>query len=855
MVRLDLSSGGRFLRALLRWLGRTTASFARSNHGGAMLVAGVFVIGAMGSAGALMSNYAWHEAQYEEVHAAARAAVSVAGPMLAGAGGALDEEIKERIASFATAAVPGLTVAPETVSISYDADTNTTTIVVRGNHLFSDIWLWGDDEGSDEDTEVETVVKVRFESDRYEVAMALDVSRSMRNFLPDGVTRLDALKTAVRHVADTLEEESATTPGSVLVSIVPYSSAVNVADTCNPDPDTGHCTAARSAGKERFVRMLAGVRDTMGATLADARHARDGNTGGHWVDTFHHYGGGTDLGPLRRQYLPADLLDDRDWNLRRTGVAIDVRSQVPGLGVWRVDDADFWNGCVMARWGAYWNLAARPPGWTQDDPANWPARKSAPSWSPGASGLPASTPLHVSDAPPVASAPETLFTAFSWPDARIRGNADAWLQDGMIELLNPGVVRASRAVGDNDWSTPGNGGDVFCPLAPITPLTDDLDRLRTAVDDLTLTPDFVAGASILGATYMNLGVVWGLRTVSPLWQGVWDVQDVRRVPRPAVPCAPGEAAVGCDGSLSKSILLVSDGKSHLGGVAGSQLLNRSTYQPNPHFETEQRCYSDPIPAYHAAAADANAAAFNDRFRAPRTATDFVDASDRLNAAGREEFVDAFLAAAGAGRATPTRRDSMLNALATAAIGLPPTPWQLFRGHDGKVIDAIVDTASGFGFDGRPTLVDHRCRPLSTFSPYGRADDRVYIGDVGPDAMTPPRPIADVAPLEVASLPSSVLGDGSWDRFTALQFARVLSGRIDGWLLEACRVAGQRRVRINVVFIGEETKTTTIALLEQCVDLAGGDPDEDEVFVTPTSADLISAFEDIFTIRRNLRFLN
>ena len=59
--------------------------------------------------------------------------------------------------------------------------------------------------------------------------------------------------------------------------------------------------------------------------------------------------------------LPQDLLDDRDWNLRRTGVVVDVSRQAPSLdtgagpGRWVVDDEDFWNGCVMARWGAYWD--------------------------------------------------------------------------------------------------------------------------------------------------------------------------------------------------------------------------------------------------------------------------------------------------------------------------------------------------------------------------------------------------------------------------------------------------------------------------------------------------------------------
>ena len=845
-LRLVLARLGSLLR-----LKRTAYAFARSQDGGAVLVGGAIVLLLMTGTGAMMTNYAWREAQWEELRAATRAAVSAAGPLLAGAGGAADEQIKERIASFTTALLPGLTVAADDVVVSYDADTNTTTITVVGDYDFQGIWGFG---GGDAD--VESVVRARLEAERYEVAMALDVSISMNQSLPDGVKKLAALQAAVTNVADTLETTSATTPGSVLVSVVPYSAAVNVADTCNPDPDTGACRAARSPGKERYVRMLAGVRDTMAKTLADARTARDNNTGGHWVDTFHHYGAGTGLGALRRQYLPTDLLDDRDWNLRREDVAIDVSVQVPSLGTWTVDDADFWSGCVMARWGAYWNTAARSPGWTQDAASNWPAATSVGAWSSGGTGLAGTTPLYLSDAPPDASAPNTLFTAYSWPDARIRGRADEWMQETMIELLHPGVLDWTyRAVGDNDWSIADNGGDVFCPRVPITPLTDDLALLRRVSDSLTATPAYVGGGGTYGATFMNLGITWGLRTLSPLWQDVWDVTDVRNVERPAVPCAPGEDPPGCDPELKKSILLLSDGASWVGGVAGSRLLASWNEDANPGFSTESRCRTSGLSTYRSAGNASNPADFNGYFRSPEVTADLVDADGRLNADGREAFADAFLSMAGTEPDTPTRRGSILSALATADSGAAATPWQVFRGLDSDVVDVLVDSTHEFGFDGRPTLIGQRCRPTSTFSPFGRADDLVYVGDVGPDAMTPPRPIADVAPFEVTSLPAAVVGDGSPGSFDQYGAAPALSRRIDDWLLEACAVAGARRVRINVVFIGNSTSTRAIELLEDCVDAAGGDPDVDEVFVTPTSAALKDAFERIFTIRRNLRFLD
>ena len=448
-------------------------SFARSRDGGAIIVGGAIVLAMMAGVGAWMSNYAWREAQWEELRAAARAAVSAAGPLLAGAGGAMDEQIKERVAGFASASMPGLTVRPEDVIVSYDAETDATTIVVRGVYEFDDIWVtWGGGP-----TAVESVVKSRLETQRYEVAVALDISGSMEEILPDGVVKLDGLKSAMTSVVDTLEDSAATTPGSMLVSIVPFASGVNVADTCNADPDTGSCRAGRSPGKERYVRMLAGVRSTISQTLADARHARDSGVAGHWVDTFHQYGVGTDLGPLRRQFLPADLLDDVDWNLRREDVEIDVSTQIPGMGVWTVDDRDFWNGCMMARWGAYWDPAARPPGWTQDHAGNWPATRAVDGWSRAASPLPADTPLFLSDAPPQADDLNTLFTAYSWPDARISGRADHLLQGGMMEMLNPNgragtfsTVVDQATAADNDWSLLGRpGGGTLCPTVPIVP--------------------------------------------------------------------------------------------------------------------------------------------------------------------------------------------------------------------------------------------------------------------------------------------------------------------------------------------------------------------------------------------------
>ena len=416
---------------------------------------------------------------------------------------------------------------------------------------------------------------------------------------------------------------------------------------------------------------------------------------------------------------------------------------------------------------------------------------------------------------------------------------------------------------------------MFCPKVPISPLTENLELVRSTVRSLRTTDLYDPGdGNDIGATYMNLGVVWALRTLSPLWQGVWDVRDVSNLQRPGIPCAPGEAEGQCNPSLEKSIVLVSDGANDMGQVA-SRLFSSYGLANNPTFgDGEWTCRKTDIPSYLSADAVSTPDAFNAYFRSPHVDTDLVDSEGKLNDTGLERFVEAFLRFAATevndfygypepdtstpppdGIAdTPERRDDMLNALQSAASGSAPTPWELFRGWDAGVIDAVVGE-SAFGFDGRPTLVGSRCGPSSTFSVYGRAGDVVYMGDVGSDALTDPIPISGVAPYETASMGASVVGT-SGTSTSANSIHAEMSSRLDEWLLEACRIAGARRVRINAVFIGNPVyNAQQVEELEKCVDAAGGDPDVAEVFVTPTAAELDSAFEDLFTIRRNLRFLN
>ena len=860
------SQGCRWTRAL-----RTALSaFLRARDGGALLVGGMLLLAfLMIPAGAAMSNYAWREAQWEELRAAGRAAVAAAGPLLAGVQQGIIEPVQERVAAFSNALVPGMNVEADDVGVAYDADRDATTITIQGTYDFDDIWVPWDDA----DNTVTVVVTARLEQERYEVAAALDISGSMgETFRADArsrtsVVKLDALKRAMDAAAQALEDAAEAGDASMLVSVVPFTELVRAADTCNADV-RGDCQAARSPGKERYVRMLAGARDTMALTLADARDARDAGTAGHWVDGFHQYGAGTGLGPLRRRFLPDDLLDDRDWNLRRTDVDIDVSAQIPGMGNWTVDDEDFWNGCLMARWGAYWDPAARPAGWRQTDTGNWPATQAVAAWTPASMGLPATTPLHLSDAPPVGTDTHTLFTAYSWPDARVSGDADHLLQGAMQEMLAPNTVMTPyysttpqdfedyETSADNDWSVSiGAGGGINCPANAITPLTEDADDLRTAVGDLAVltydeTYNFASplasrGRQAASSTYLHLGIVWGLRTLSPLWRDVWDIDDSRGNERPRAPCAPGEQTAECQRDLLKSIVIISDGSVNFGRSSVSRTGDRSDPNLNADWRTSLCPYGNS--RYLAAIGERTQTGFNARFKMPNASADWIDSNDRLNSDGVEAFADAYLRMA-RDTGNTTRRTTLINTLTDAlGTGVAPTPWELFRGRHENTVDALVQAGSGFEMSGRPTLIDDRCRGISLFGSYGRIHDLIYIGDTGQNASTPPVPIDDAAPFS--------WGEASLRRLRGWTPTSSMNRRLTDWFEEACRLAGQRRVRVNAVYIGENHRTYDINALERCVDLAGGTPGVRDTFVTPNAVELTAAMRQIFTHRRNLRFLD
>ena len=818
------------------WVERLTRPivvFARARKGGAMFIGGSLAMLMMASVGGMMSNYGWREAQEEEIDAALRAGVSASAHFMRGNLTTAEDQIKERVADFMRGLLGDVTIAKDDIVIEHDFSTNRTTIKVEGSATYSFRNLWAAGRVDDPESLTGEQVIVEFDASQFEFALALDISSSM-GIKPTGwsVTRLDALKDAINTIAQTVDDVSKTNPGIVTVSLVPYSNVVNVADTSG---------MSQTDAKERYVRMLTGDEYS-------TQPSRD--TEGHWVDTFHSYGTGDDMGPLASRSLP-DLLTATDWDLRQAEAA-DVSTQAPDIGTWTTQGEDFWNGCVMARWGAYWDPDARRVIWDPTDTNNWPAKKTVAGWAPGSTSI-VDLPLHLSDAPPETDYPNTRFTAYSWPDANIHGFADGSLNRVMHKALDPtfNPVFTDLPRSENHWHLRrlDRGGSLLCPEAFIVPLTDDLTTLQTAN-----TFDFVQlqSRTYFGQTFLHLGIVWGLRTLSPLWRDVWNTKSVSGDDLPRTPCLPGGTTQGCSQFVEKAIVIVSDGANYFGDPGRGRSFGNfdpaNAITINPSFNYGQ-CSS--------------------AFRGTR----YADYQTTMSAEDATTFASNFDVDS-SGVFTPTGMSAVLNgfqAFHPVVSALNPaipsdqvvidayrmvwenalkdtTPWQLFRGYDDNsptkatdAIDVLVDPTNAFGFEGRPVQNGHYCRPHAPFSAYGRPDELVRVGD-GP-------PVADVAPFSVPTW--------LWSSPTA-DLQTPVRNRLNDWFREACAIAGQRGVRIHAIYIGGNTRPhelAAIALLEECVDRGyGGNPLQDEVYATPTAQELKDAVEDIMDIKRTLRFV-
>ncbi len=816
-------------------LGRPVSAFVRTRKGGAMFIGGSLAMLSMASVGGMMANYGWREAQEEEIDAALRAGVSASAHFMRGDLTTAEDQIKDRVADFMRGLLGDVSITKDDIVVDHDFLTNRTTIKVEGNATYAFKNLWAAGRVDDPESLKGEQVIVEFDASQFEFALALDISSSMGR-RPAGwsVTRLAALKDAMGTIAQTVDAVTKTNPGIVTVSLVPYSNVVNVADTSG---------MSQTDAKERYVHMLTG---------AEYSKQTSRDTEGHWVDTFHSYGTGDDMGPLASRSLP-DFLSVTDWDLRQAETA-DVSAQAPDVGTWTTQGEDFWNGCVMARWGAYWDPNARPVIWDPADRDNWPARETVAGWEPGSTSI-HDLPLHLSDALPDASDPNTRFTAYSWPDARIHGFADGSLSDVLhktfVPSYDPTRLGYLLPTSENHWHlrSSDRGGSLLCPEAFIVPLTDDLATLQTAnsFDVVQLQ-----SRTYWGQTFLHLGIVWGLRTLSPLWRDVWKTTSVSGDALPRTPCLAGGTTQGCSQFVEKAIVIVSDGTNAYASPRRGRSFGHfdpaNAITSNPNFDGGQcssffrgASYAD----YRAAMSAEDATTFASHFD--------VDARGVFTPTGLSAVLDGFQAFH---PVVSTLNPAILSdQLRINAYRMgwenaldDMTPWQLFRGHDGNsptdatdAVDLLVDPANAFGLRGRPVQNGHYCRPHTPFSAYGRSDEVVNVGD-GP-------PVADVAPF---SVPTWMLSSDTADLQTPV------TNRLNDWFREACSIAGQRGVRIHAIYIGGDTlphELAAIALLEECVDRGyGGNPVVDEVHATPTAQQLKDTIEDIMDIKRTLRFV-
>ena len=102
-----------------------------------------------------------------------------------------------------------------------------------------------------------------------------------------------------------------------------------------------------------------------------------------------------------------------------------------------------------------------------------------------------------SDEPPRAGAPETQFQSYLYPRAT----------DNRYDRADAGTIDER-----NQRRNDGTGPNLGCGPA-ITPLTNQKSVTLAAIDEML--------AWARGGTASNLGMIWGWRTISPKWRGLW----------------------------------------------------------------------------------------------------------------------------------------------------------------------------------------------------------------------------------------------------------------------------------------------------------------------------------------------
>lgn len=184
----------------------------------------------------------------ERVGDAVDAATIAAGRALLD-GDLSDAEIKERAAAyirenvaagggtFGTYATPDIRIDRDAGTVTIDVDVNVPTTLTRL--------------GGFKNLSAPISTEAAFDQKDIEVAMALDVTGSMRGSTSDGVRKIDALKKAFKTFADKLFPEQFSDQRKVRIGVAPYSSGVNLdayASVATNNRSQDNCVIERTGG-------------------------------------------------------------------------------------------------------------------------------------------------------------------------------------------------------------------------------------------------------------------------------------------------------------------------------------------------------------------------------------------------------------------------------------------------------------------------------------------------------------------------------------------------------------------------------------------------------------------------------